>query len=157
MLMIDIDRFKNINDSHGHQVGDRVLQKIGSLCRDTLRDVDCVGRIGGEEFAVLLPQTDATQALDVAERLRVTVARAAVTLADGKTLHFSISVGLTTLSGQLSVDTLLGQADKALYEAKRSGRDKVCVYAPEALADATPRHPPDCAGAPQESTQPPSR
>ncbi len=131
LLMMDIDRFKQINDTYGHQTGDVVLQMIGDLCREELRDVDQVGRIGGEEFAVLLPETDATQALEVAERLRLMAARCGVLLDNGQRLQFSISLGVTTLtSGKATIDTLLGQADQAMYQAKRSGRNRVCVFDP---------------------------
>ncbi|MFA6313936.1 MAG: diguanylate cyclase, partial [Sterolibacterium sp.] len=129
VLMADIDHFKNINDTHGHQAGDLVLQRLGELCREMLRDVDVVGRIGGEEFAVALPQTGAEKALEVAERLRKTVAKSEVPLAHGIPLRITLSLGVTTLvDSNTNVDTLLAQADKALYEAKNLGRDRVCVF-----------------------------
>jgi len=142
LLMIDIDRFKNINDDHGHQIGDRVLQKTGKLFVETLRGIDCVARIGGEEFAVLLPQTDETRALEVAERLRARISELAVTTGEGpagssSALRFSISVGVTTFDGNAtSIDTLLDQADKALYTAKRGGRNRVCIFRTEAEEDS---------------------
>ena len=136
LLMMDIDRFKLINDTYGHQTGDVVLQSIGEMCREALREVDQVGRIGGEEFAVLLPETDAAQALEVADRLRLMAAQRGVFLDNGQRLLFSISLGVTTLtSGKATIDTLLGQADQAMYQAKRSGRNRVCVFDP-----ANPAH-----------------
>ncbi|MCX7176281.1 MAG: diguanylate cyclase [Proteobacteria bacterium] len=129
IFMMDIDLFKNINDTYGHQTGDVVLQKLGALFLDALRDVDCIGRIGGEEFAVVLPQTDGDRALEVAERLRSAVANIEVPLARGLPLRLTLSIGVSTLTGGgANLDTVLGQADSALYEAKRSGRNRVCVY-----------------------------
>jgi diguanylate cyclase (GGDEF)-like protein/PAS domain S-box-containing protein len=129
VLMMDIDHFKIVNDTYGHQAGDLVLQKLGELCLETLREVDLVGRIGGEEFAVILPQTDGEKTLEVAERLRQTVERAEVQLEFGLPLHITLSIGVTTLTGGgTNIDTLLGQADNALYEAKHAGRNRVCVY-----------------------------
>lgn len=132
VLMADIDHFKNINDTHGHHMGDLVLQRLGELCREILRDVDVVGRIGGEEFAVILPQTGAEKALEVGERIRKTVAKAELPLEHGIPLRITLSLGVTTLAGtHANVDTLLAQADRALYEAKNLGRDRVCVYKAE--------------------------
>lgn len=129
VLMMDLDHFKNINDTYGHTIGDLVLQKFGGLVRQTLRDVDAVGRVGGEEFAIVLPQTDAEHALEVAERLCRLTADTEVALDQGRPLHFTVSVGVTTLAGSgNNIDTLLSQADQALYEAKNSGRNRVCVY-----------------------------
>jgi diguanylate cyclase (GGDEF)-like protein/PAS domain S-box-containing protein len=129
VFMIDIDHFKVVNDTYGHQTGDLVLQKLGSLCREALREIDSVGRIGGEEFAVILPQTEAARALEVAERLRQAAARTEVMLEHGLPLQFTLSIGVTTLlGGGANIDTLLGQADSALYEAKRGGRNRVCVH-----------------------------
>lgn len=129
VFMMDIDHFKVVNDTYGHQTGDLVLQQLGSLCREELREIDCVGRIGGEEFAVILPHTDGPRALEVAERLRQAVARCEVALEKGLPLHFTLSIGVTTLTGGgANIDTLLGQADSALYEAKRTGRNRVCLH-----------------------------
>jgi len=127
LLMLDIDRFKRINDTYGHKVGDRVLQSLAELFRKSLREVDIVGRLGGEEFAVLLPETDEAHALEVAERLRQSIADSELSLVMDRPLRFTVSIGLTTFkNGDANLDTLLGQADEALYEAKRSGRNTVC-------------------------------
>jgi diguanylate cyclase (GGDEF)-like protein/PAS domain S-box-containing protein len=134
VFMMDIDHFKIVNDTYGHQTGDLVLQQLGVLCRDALREIDSVGRIGGEEFAVILPQTDGARALEVAERLRLAVARTEVALEHGLPVRFTLSIGVTTLHGaSANIDTLLREADGALYEAKRGGRNRVCVHgsAPE--------------------------
>ncbi|MGE5471643.1 MAG: diguanylate cyclase [Bacteroidota bacterium] len=129
ILMMDIDRFKKINDAYGHKTGDVVLQRFAELSRQVLRDIDVIGRIGGEEFAVLLLQTDGEHALDVAERLRRATADAAIDLDLDKPIHFTISIGVATLSETAaSIDTLLSQADQALYQAKNGGRNRVCVY-----------------------------
>lgn len=128
ILMFDLDEFKAINDTHGHHAGDCVLQKIAEICSQTLRDgVDIAGRMGGEEFAVLLPQTDAGQACEIAERLRRHIADAVISDGQGETLRVTASIGIATLSSETSVDNLLSRADKAMYEAKRAGRDKVCA------------------------------
>lgn len=130
ILMLDVDRFKQVNDTYGHKIGDIVLKKLSSLCLATLRGVDVVGRMGGEEFAVLLPETAADRALDVAERLRATIAAAHVSLAGGLPLQFTVSVGVATLDDQdANIDVLLNHADQALYRAKNEGRNRVCRYA----------------------------
>ena len=128
VFMLDIDFFKNVNDTHGHKAGDIVLQKLGDILRETLRSIDIVGRIGGEEFALLLPETNIQKATEVAERLREITAGTDVVLEDGLPLHFTISIGVAALKGKdTNIDMLLSQADKALYQAKESGRNKVCV------------------------------
>lgn len=130
LWMLDIDHFKAVNDTHGHHAGDVALQSLMATSRRALRDWDVVGRMGGEEFAVLLPETDTTQALDVAERLRMAVATTDIPVEDGTVVHLTVSTGVATANdGDITVDSLLNRADKALYEAKRSGRDKVCVAA----------------------------
>lgn len=129
LLMVDIDHFKDVNDTYGHQIGDRVLQRLGELFVETFRDIDRAGRVGGEEFAVVLPQTDGQHAVEAAERLRRLVADTKVPLEHGIPLQFTISVGVTTLEGaEANIDTLLGQADQAMYLAKHSGRNQVCVF-----------------------------
>ncbi len=129
VLMMDIDHFKNFNDTYGHKVGDLVLQKFGGLVRQALRDVDAVGRVGGEEFAAVLPQTDSEHAQEVAERLCRITADAEVALEQGRPIRFTVSIGVTTLSGaSANIDTLLSQADQALYQAKNAGRNRVCAY-----------------------------
>jgi len=128
LWMLDIDHFKAVNDTYGHHAGDVALQSLMVTSRQVLRDWDIPGRMGGEEFAVLLPETNATQSLDVAERLRVAVAATEIPIEDGKVVRMTISTGIATANeDDITVDTLLERADKALYEAKRSGRDKVCV------------------------------
>ncbi|MCK9379821.1 MAG: diguanylate cyclase [Sulfuritalea sp.] len=137
VLMMDIDHFKKINDTYGHKTGDVVLRRFAELSRQSLRDIDVIGRVGGEEFAVVLPQTDGEHALEVADRLRKSTGDAEVVLDQGLPLHFTVSIGVATLGGTSSnIDTLLSQADKALYKAKRSGRNRVCAYEPRDGASA---------------------
>lgn len=128
VLMIDIDHFKNVNDTHGHPTGDRVLQTLGRMFSDSFRTIDIVGRLGGEEFAAVLPQTGCAQAVEVAERLRQTIQATALPLAEGLPLHFTVSIGVATLRDTTTnLDTLLGYSDVALYDAKHGGRNRVCV------------------------------
>lgn len=130
-LMMDVDFFKGVNDTHGHATGDLVLAKIGGACREVLRDLDLVGRIGGEEFAAFLPNTNARFAVGVAERLRRTIAASPIVLEGGEHLRVTVSIGVAVYSAALTtVEALLGEADRALYEAKRSGRDRVVLAAP---------------------------
>jgi diguanylate cyclase (GGDEF)-like protein len=127
VFMLDIDHFKKINDTYGHQVGDEVLRHLSGIMQKALREVDIIGRIGGEEFAVLLPETTLDNATKVAERLRQKISLYAIPLTSGLPLHFSVSIGVAVLSSKgLNIDTLLNFADEALYEAKRE-RNKVCV------------------------------
>ncbi len=132
VLMIDLDKFKSINDEYGHHTGDKVLVKFAEICRQTMRGMDITGRIGGEEFAVLLPETDEKHALDAAERLRLRVSEERMESAGGKPFHFTASIGVATLSpASCDIDILLSAADRALYEAKRSGRNRVVSFRPQ--------------------------
>ena len=128
LYMLDIDFFKKVNDSYGHKIGDLVLIKLAEVCRQTLREIDIIGRVGGEEFVILLPETDLAEATEVAERLRDSIAKSKVPLEGGLPLHFTVSIGVTSLvSKDDNMDVLLNLADKALYEAKEEGRNRVCV------------------------------
>lgn len=128
-MVLDIDFFKKINDSYGHQSGDIVIMKFAEVCQSILRSVDIMGRIGGEEFAVMLPETSKDKALEVAERLRETVENMRVVL-EGNALpiQVTVSIGLVSLTSKdKSLESLLKLADQALYQAKNSGRNRVCV------------------------------
>lgn len=128
MVMFDIDHFKRINDSHGHNVGDRVLVALSQAVRAELRLGDTFARVGGEEFVMLLPRSDAAQAWLVAERLRAMVEGLAVDAGNGLVLHITASFGVSTSgSATSSVDALYVAADQALYRAKAAGRN--CVVA----------------------------
>jgi diguanylate cyclase (GGDEF)-like protein/PAS domain S-box-containing protein len=126
LLLLDVDHFKQINDSCGHKGGDMALQALAGQCRQELRVVDVVGRFGGEEFAIMLPETGAEQALEVAERLRQGIAAMSIPLAHGGQLQMTVSIGVAALRGPVaSIDDLLQQADQALYVAKQEGRNQV--------------------------------
>lgn len=128
MLMLDIDYFKRINDGYGHDVGDLAIKALCSACARELRQCDALGRWGGEEFAVLLAETDSASARHVAERIRAAVSEIRIGLESGDVVAFTVSVGLATFdSHHTSLDAVLKGADKALYAAKQSGRDRVCV------------------------------
>lgn len=128
MLMLDLDYFKNVNDSYGHQVGDMTLKKLVQVCRGMLREVDIIGRLGGEEFAIMLPETGSQRALEVAERLCQAVADAEVPLENASPLHFTTSIGVASLAEEdTRIDALLNRADRALYYAKNAGRNRACV------------------------------
>lgn len=129
ILMMDIDHFKQINDTYGHKVGDLVLQKLSESCRSILREVDIVGRLGGEEFAIILPETTADEAQEVADRLRSQLASTPVSIDGGKMVRFTVSIGGVALNTQEgNLDQLMSQADVALYDAKNAGRNKVVFH-----------------------------
>jgi diguanylate cyclase (GGDEF)-like protein len=120
LLALDVDHFKRINDQGGHQLGDTVLREVAQCCRDALRETDLAARIGGEEFALLLPGSDLEQAQQLAERLR----RAIAELQLPATVTVSIGCAELTLA-MASIDALLARADEALYAAKDAGRNRV--------------------------------
>lgn len=129
VLMMDIDHFKNVNDTYGHEAGDLVLKTMAQTCLATLRTSDLIGRIGGEEFAILLPDTSAALAFEIAERLREALATTRTAMPNGPPLSVTVSLGLAARSGQTcGIDALLSQADHALYEAKHKGRNRVCRF-----------------------------
>jgi diguanylate cyclase (GGDEF)-like protein/PAS domain S-box-containing protein len=126
-IMLDIDHFKGINDAHGHSVGDEVLQRLADSWRETLRGIDIMGRYGGEEFLVLLPETNLSTARQVAERMRERVDNIPLTTTAGP-VSITISLGVATLMGEImSLEELIADADKALYEAKETGRNRVAI------------------------------
>ena len=131
LLLIDVDHFKRVNDSHGHPVGDVVLCHLTRLMVASFREIDVVARIGGEEFAVLLPSADLASARRAAERLRAALdAQPAAT--DAGPVRCTVSIGIATMDeATTGVDALLKRADLALYDAKHSGRNRVC--GPESL------------------------
>jgi len=129
LLMVDADRFKDINDTHGHAGGDAVLRALAETGRRLLRETDVMGRLGGEEFALLLPETDPSQARVVAERLCGAVRALAVPLPGGGTAGLTVSVGVAALGpGVENLDELMRRADSALYAAKQRGRDRVEMF-----------------------------
>lgn len=127
VLMLDIDHFKRVNDNHGHLSGDRVLKDLAQCVRERLRAQDIAGRWGGEEFIVILPDTDAAGAQVLAEKLRVAVERMRFSALDGQPIPLTVSVGLHQLSAAYEDDRddMVGAADRALYRAKEKGRNRV--------------------------------
>lgn len=127
VFLLDADHFKAINDEHGHDTGDRALRLLAGACREGLRHLDVIGRYGGEEFVVLLPETSAALALETAERLRKQVESMRVPGPKGD-IRVTVSVGVATAGPATeSVAALINQADRALYEAKRGGRNRVAA------------------------------
>lgn len=133
VVVLDLDHFKAVNDSYGHETGDRVLWWLGTILREQSRGVDVVGRMGGEEFVVLLPRTDAAAAERFAERVRRAMAAtdAETRLRSGlpADLAPTVSAGIAAGVGPVALDALITAADGALYAAKRAGRDRVRVAA----------------------------
>lgn len=129
LLLADIDHFKQINDTYGHVVGDKVLKVIAQTFRDNIKGRDVAARIGGEEFAVLLPQTSIEGARAVAEQLRIAVTKARIRKGErtDQTGAITLSAGVAVARGEESCESLLRRADRALYTAKREGRNRVCI------------------------------
>lgn len=126
LVMLDVDHFKRVNDTYGHPSGDRVICQVTDICRQISREIDVVARLGGEEFAVFLPGSDAEQAVAVAERIRSRVEATSVQSPDGQAIHFTVSLGVAELGPTDATEVdWLGRADAALYAAKNSGRNKV--------------------------------
>jgi len=124
-LIIDIDHFKRINDTYGHDMGDKVIQHIAKLMTDNIRAVDTIGRIGGEEFAILMPDIEKDIAFQIADRLRENISKERILLND-ILVQLTVSIGLSYLNEEdLNIHTLLKRADLALYEAKEGGRNQV--------------------------------
>lgn len=129
MLMFDVDHFKLVNDTYGHAAGDQVLRGLAERCRSQLRVIDIIGRYGGEEFAVALPETDIEAAEHIAERLRATVANTSFATDQGSiSLTISVGVAVCHPDDQTTLDAIIDRADRALYLAKRSGRNCVRVW-----------------------------
>ncbi|WP_268233801.1 sensor domain-containing diguanylate cyclase [Terasakiella brassicae] len=127
LIMLDVDHFKHINDTYGHATGDEAIRSMTKLCRDSLRNSDVLGRIGGEEFAILLPETDLIGAWQIAQRIRQNTEDFAFDTGQGKIDGFTASFGLTgLLEKDQNPDDLLKRADIALYDAKTQGRNRVC-------------------------------
>lgn len=126
VMILDADKFKAVNDTYGHEAGDRVLKSLSAVCRSQLRDVDVFGRFGGEEFTITLPDTSRETAYEAAERLRIALSETPVELEDGRTISFTVSIGAAVLSSEAdTLDDLFAHADAALYRAKEGGRNRV--------------------------------
>lgn len=138
LVLLDIDNFKRVNDTHGHQQGDAVLREVAAVLRAGVRQVDLAARYGGEEFALVLPETTLADAVTVAERLRGAVERIGIELEDGTTLPVTASFGVAEKSDRERGEDLVAAADESLYEAKRAGKNRV---APVAVAASAPEAP----------------
>ena len=129
LAYIDIDDFKNINDVYGHAAGDEVLKSFGFTVRNNLRDSDFVGRIGGEEFALALPDTNTKNAISILDKIRLSTKNKGVEIND-QMIYFTISTGVTQYehNNQVSFEQLAKQSDDALYMAKNNGKDCIIGY-----------------------------
>jgi len=126
-LMIDIDHFKRVNDTYGHQAGDLVLTEFSKIIKGCLRETDVLGRIGGEEFAVILPETGVDQTTELTERLLETIRKTTTVIDADRKISITASIGLATVPPlSIDVDKVMNEADRALYEAKSKGRDRCC-------------------------------
>ncbi len=133
LAMIDIDHFKAVNDAYGHIAGDLVLRHIAQVCRTTMRKIDIIGRYGGEEFTILMPETSPQNAHRAASRLRQRIEEA-VTYLPGESIRVTVSIGVATLEeGCRDVTSLISCADQALYQAKQAGRNRVRLYERKAV------------------------
>jgi diguanylate cyclase (GGDEF)-like protein len=126
LLMLDIDHFKKVNDTYGHPTGDLVICTLADICRKESRQIDVVARLGGEEFAILLPETDIQEAMAMAERVRIAVEKTSVKSLGNVGFNFTVSIGAAEQPPEgKSEEELIGIADAALYQAKTSGRNRV--------------------------------
>ena len=131
VIMLDVDKFKNFNDTHGHQVGDDLLIAFAAALQALTRKSDMVCRYGGEEFIILLPDTEIEGARSIAEKIRIGVTAIAICISDQQAIKFTVSVGISEVKHDQdnNIEASAGRADKAMYAAKRSGRNKVCSLA----------------------------
>ena len=132
VMIIDLDHFKLINDRYGHPAGDAVLRLFADVTNSVARRSDIVGRLGGEEFAIVLPNTSAAEALEFSQRLHTAINKAVLTFQD-KVIKYTASIGLTEFDtgSEDSIDDLLARADLALYQAKHSGRNQTATFNPQ--------------------------
>lgn len=128
-LAMDIDHFKQINDTFGHSAGDMVLKSIAAACAGAIREVDIIGRVGGEEFVAVLVGADGNTALSTAERIRQTVETLELIAKNGAPVHVTISIGIAVLSDETLFEDVWEQADQALYQAKAEGRNRIVMAA----------------------------
>ena len=127
VLMIDIDTFKNINDTYGHGVGDNIIEATGKILTKITRTSDVVARYGGEEFIILLTETGIDNALEFAERIRVSIQNNQIVLDNGEVVHVTVSIGVTQLNNMKDrdIEETIKRCDKALYESKNKGKNMV--------------------------------
>jgi diguanylate cyclase (GGDEF)-like protein len=126
-MLLDLDHFKRVNDTYGHPIGDEVLKEFAKRCKSSVREVDLVGRYGGEELIILLPETDQKAAMQVAERLRASIAATPFKVT-GNEIPVTVSIGVATKDeNTLHLETLIARADQAMYIAKHKGRNQVAM------------------------------
>ena len=133
-MLVDLDDFKKVNDTHGHPAGDAVLRTVGEVLGAGVRQIDLAARYGGEEFVVLVPESDLAGALQLAKRLRLAISKARVELPNGRMLKVTASVGVAVKADLTSPEELIAAADDALYEAKRAGKNRVVAAGAEPTA-----------------------
>ncbi len=131
IAIADIDRFKSVNDTYGHQAGDRVLARVTRIIEDTLRPYDSIYRFGGEEFLISLPDSGPEDARRVLDRVRKTISETPIQIDKGDPLSVTVSFGVAQLVPRRSLKDIMERADRALYEAKNNGRDQVVVWTAE--------------------------
>ena len=124
LLIVDIDHFKKINDTYGHQIGDKVLQNVSRIIKKLLREKDLVIRYGGEEFIIAINVSSDDLAIKIAERIRKTIESTPIIINDDK-IRITVSIGVTKIDPKKSFEDIFSVADQALYEAKKAGRNKV--------------------------------
>ncbi len=131
LVIVDIDHFKQVNDTHGHESGNLALKEVARLLRDGVRGSDIVCRYGGEEFVLVLPETQLPVAIEVADRIRLSIEASVIDLADGSKLDLTASMGAQVFNhtDSLSIEDFVDQADRYLYEAKQGGRN--CIRYPD--------------------------
>ncbi len=125
VMMLDIDHFKKINDTYGHQAGDLSLVEFASACSDNLRGTDMFSRLGGEEFAISMPGLNLSHATQTAEKIRQLIEQLDINITGNESINFTVSIGVVEMQQKESLESALSRADKALYAAKRSGRNRV--------------------------------
>ncbi|MFT4631003.1 MAG: diguanylate cyclase [Candidatus Azotimanducaceae bacterium] len=138
LVVCDVDLFKKVNDEHGHGAGDRVLQALAATLKTSLRKSDFIARFGGEEFVIMMPETNIAQAVEVLNKLREVVAQSAVDF-EQVAIQITVSIGITTFQGNDSLESAFTRADRALYDAKAAGRN--CCRAIAAAAEASVAEP----------------
>ncbi len=128
LVLMDLDRFKAVNDKYGHDAGDVVLQRSASIAKDLIRSIDSIARIGGEEFIIILPNTSPAEALVITERIRLAIEKLVIKSAEDESIKITVSMGITSSSkNTMSFEGLLKIADKALYAAKNQGRNCIVL------------------------------